>query len=166
MSFLSEEPGVDLKPIPKHSGYFATTAGEIYSEISDRILKGSVDHYGYRNVNLKGSRPRRVHRLVAYAFYGIQDGVVRHLDGDKLNNKPENLAWGTQRENILDKKRHGTWQAGDNAAHRILNSGKVRKIRNLHASGNYTLSELGNMFNVTKYCIWRIVHRKTWKNVS
>lgn len=34
--------------------------------------------------------------------------IIRHLDGDKLNNRIENLAWGTHRENKADAIRHGT----------------------------------------------------------
>ena len=33
--------------------------------------------------------------------------VVRHLDGDKENNRAENLAWGTDSENMIDQVRHG-----------------------------------------------------------
>lgn len=45
----------------------------------------------------------RVHRLVAEAFHGPSDlPHVRHLDSDKLNNTPSNLAWGTAAENIHD----------------------------------------------------------------
>lgn len=32
----------------------------------------------------------------------------RHLDGDSLNNRRENLVWGTHGENMLDKIAHGT----------------------------------------------------------
>lgn len=57
-----------------------------------------------------GSRQRGyyVHRLVAGAFVEGSGPVVRHLDGDPTNNIPSNLAWGTQRENILDAVRMGT----------------------------------------------------------
>jgi len=45
----------------------------------------------------------KVHRLVCEAFHGpAPDGrsVVIHLDEDATNNRPENLKWGTQRENL------------------------------------------------------------------
>jgi len=44
----------------------------------------------------------KVHRLVCEAFNGppFEGAVCMHLDSDYKNNKPENLAWGTQKENL------------------------------------------------------------------
>jgi hypothetical protein len=45
----------------------------------------------------------KVHRAVCEAFHGAApfDGaVVIHLDESALNNRPENLKWGTQKENL------------------------------------------------------------------
>jgi HNH endonuclease/NUMOD4 motif len=77
-----------------------------------RILAGS-DFQGYRTVSL-GSRadsvPHRVHRLVLGAFVGpCPEGMeCRHLNGDRADNRLENLAWGTPHENGMDRLRHGT----------------------------------------------------------
>ena len=45
----------------------------------------------------------KVHRLVCEAFHGPQpfDGaVVMHIDDDPANNRPGNLKWATQKENL------------------------------------------------------------------
>lgn len=50
-----------------------------------------------------GQRPRKVHQLVCEAFHGSRpspNAVVIHTDEDSLNNRPENLRWGTQKENL------------------------------------------------------------------
>ena len=57
------------------------------------------EFYGfvYRGKNYK------VHRLVCEAFHGpAPDGmpVVLHLNEDALDNRPKNLRWGTQKENL------------------------------------------------------------------
>ena len=47
--------------------------------------------------------PRKVHQLVCEAFHGpkpFPGAVVLHLDENALNNRPENLRWGTQKENL------------------------------------------------------------------
>lgn len=57
------------------------------------------EYYGllYRGKNYK------VHRLVCEAFHGpppFKGAVVIHIDENALNNRPENLRWGTQKENL------------------------------------------------------------------
>jgi hypothetical protein len=45
----------------------------------------------------------KVHRAVCEAFNGpppFERAVVMHLDEDSFNNMPENLRWGTQKENL------------------------------------------------------------------
>ena len=56
-------------------------------------------HYGvlYRGKNYK------IHRLICEAFHGSPPkgkNVVLHMDENVLNNRPENLKWGTQKENL------------------------------------------------------------------
>lgn len=45
----------------------------------------------------------KVHQAVCEAFHGAKPfprAVVMHLDESGLNNRPENLRWGTQKENL------------------------------------------------------------------
>jgi hypothetical protein len=53
----------------------------------------------------------RVHRFICEAFHGLAKGPgieVRHLNGNKLDNRAENLCWGTRSENNKDRINHGT----------------------------------------------------------
>jgi hypothetical protein len=76
-------------------------------------LRGTVHKKtGYRRVRLRHG-PERVrmvelHALVLEAFVGPRPAGMecRHLDGDKMNNRAKNLAWGTRSENLLDRTRH------------------------------------------------------------
>lgn len=48
-------------------------------------------------------KPRKVHQLVCEAFHGpkpFPSAVVIHIDEDAHNNNPDNLKWGTQKENL------------------------------------------------------------------
>jgi hypothetical protein len=45
----------------------------------------------------------KIARLVAEAFHGpppFGDAVAMHLDENAANNRPENIRWGTQKENL------------------------------------------------------------------
>ncbi len=55
-----------------------------------------------RIINYRG-KSFKVHQLVCLAFHGpkpFPNAVVIHIDEDGLNNKPDNLRWGTQKENL------------------------------------------------------------------
>jgi hypothetical protein len=137
------------KPIPGYEGFYeASSAGRIRS-IERRVpIKGRTtrlypakvlslgvrrDH-GYYQVSLcKENTSVRcyVHRLVCLTFHG--EGApgmeVAHNDGNRLNNRDENLRWATTRDNIHDKKLHGTWRPGDRSPVALLTWDQVDAIR-------------------------------------
>lgn len=86
-----------------------------------RPIKGTL-HKGYLVVGLSAMVDGRavmkyvgVHQAVARAFHGNPNGlVVDHIDGDKLNNKPENLEYVTRSESVKRSYKNGllTNQAG------------------------------------------------------
>lgn len=69
-------------------------------EISQRI-----DRAGYNTVRLSKNgenATKYIHRLIAYAFIPPVEGklFVNHVNGDKLDNRIENLEWVTFAENM------------------------------------------------------------------
>lgn len=68
---------------------------------------------GYAKVRLWVNGRRltcSVHRLVCAAFHGKPAAGLDacHNDGDRLNNRADNLRWGSRSENNLDAVAHGT----------------------------------------------------------
>ena len=100
------------REIPEYPGYMASSQGRIRG-LKGGVLKPHEQPNGYLRLMAKKSDGRRgayVHRLVCAAFKGPppeSTSVVRHLNHGRSDNRPENLAWGTQSENIQDSKRDG-----------------------------------------------------------
>ncbi len=95
----------------------------------------------------------------------------RHLDGDRSNNAPSNLRWGTRRENALDRKRHGTHNTklppnkGETNPMAKFTADDIRLIRRLAGEG-MTRSELAVRFQTSSLYIGEIVNRKRWKDIA
>lgn len=56
-----------------------------------------------RFITRQGGKTYKVARLVCEAFHGpapADQPVCMHLDENAANNRPDNLAWGTQKENM------------------------------------------------------------------
>lgn len=66
------------------------------------VLAPAPDGDGYPRVgHLR--RKIRVATLVALAWHGVPE--VRHMNDDRSDSRPGNLAWGSRRDNERDKKR-------------------------------------------------------------
>lgn len=79
-------------------------------KVSSRVLKPALSKSGYLLVTFSVDNTKsnqNVHRLVARAFIENQANKpqVNHKDGNKLNNKVENLEWATASENGLHSYR-------------------------------------------------------------
>jgi len=84
------------------------------SHPSGKILKTNLDSNGYPKISLSKNGAKKdalVHRLVAEAYLPRVDGktCVNHIDGNKANNRLDNLEWCTYSENIKHAIRTGLY---------------------------------------------------------
>lgn len=92
------------------------------AKIKGRILSHGTDRYGYHIVVLCNGKKetKTVHRIVAMAFienaYNLPE--IDHKDGNRGNNKVENLRWVTRKENA------------NNPISKLRYSQTAKKIRN------------------------------------
>jgi hypothetical protein len=165
------------RPIPGWEGlYEASSLGRVRSLPRDRNgrtyggrLLTAVLNPRYYAVRLRDSgtgrsRSESVHALVAAAFLGPRPKgmVVRHGPGGCLDNSIANLSYGTQQENIYDKRRDGTWLIGDTAARRILHSSEVAEIY----QSSETSPALAARYGVSETTIRKIWAGKNWRSVT
>jgi hypothetical protein len=64
---------------------------------------GYVENHGYRRVKIEGIR-YLVHRLVWLFFHGVMpENMIDHIDGNRDNNRVENLREVTNAENLQNQ---------------------------------------------------------------
>ena len=94
----------EWKPVVGYeSQYLISSDGKVWSIRSNKILKPNTDRYGYFYQVFSIGNVRKTvknHRLVAEAFIPNPDNkpTVDHRNGNKKDNRVENLTWATNKE--------------------------------------------------------------------
>ena len=132
--------------IKNYDDYQVSNLGRVcsYKNNKKEMLNGYVQNTGYLTVSLENKK-YSVHRLVAETFIHKVKGknVVNHIDGNKLNNKIENLEWCTCKENIQHAFKTGLM---DNAIKQMkIKKIRAKKINQYDLDGNYINTYLGSV---------------------
>lgn len=169
----------EWRPVRGYEGkYEVSNRGNV-----KRICKGrgskpgriihQCDHVaGYKIVSLwKDNRGKSylVHRVVAAAFSGeIPDGFeINHIDGNKTNNRSDNLEIITRHENIRHAMNVGLIDnIGSKNPVAKLTKSDVRLIKRLYSPYKNGYKKLGKLFNVTPFAIRNIIKGYSWNHVS
>ena len=122
----------------------------------------------YYNVSLASDGKickKLIHRLVAEHFLDDWNAAkeVNHKDGNKHNNRSDNLEMCTRQENVMHSMVHKLRDDyGENSVNAKLTNEQADHIRRLHRSG-VMQNELAEQFKVCKQTICDIVHYKKYK---
>jgi len=122
----------------------------------------------YFGVNLLGS-VKRVHRLVAQSFIDNPNNkpFINHKDGNKSNNKIENLEWCTAKENTQHAYETGLLNnKGEHCITSKLTKNDVVKIRKIYKDGGVTQKQIAKIWGVSRSQIGFIVTKKRWKHLK
>lgn len=98
---IANERGCIAKAVDGYQEYTAISDGSIFSTRMSRCLIPTTNRDGYKRVKLRG-KTTSVHRIIATAFIDNPEGKpwVNHKNGDKTDNRVENLEWSTISENV------------------------------------------------------------------
>jgi hypothetical protein len=111
---------------------------------------------------------KSVHRIVLMSFHpcdNMKKLTVNHKDGNKLNNRLDNLEWCTILENNQHARRTGLCnQDGEKSSRSKITNIQAKEIRQMRKTGK-TLNEIGKIFGLCKSSTSYIVNYKTFKNV-
>lgn len=148
--------------------YWVSNQGRLYDGLAKRE-KGKPDKRGYIHVTLYDGKARQsksfgIHRLVALAFLGTPPlgYVANHKNGDKSDNRLENLEFISHSDNTKHSYDTGlNWAVGSNHSNAHLCECDVRAIRTRYSNGE-RVAKLAREFGVSYHCIRAIVFRKTW----
>jgi hypothetical protein len=130
---------IPRKPVTNDNGYSVVT-------IRTGVKRGAV---------------RRIHNLVAEAFIGpkLPGMDVNHIDGDKTNNRVENLEYLTRSENLLHSWRIGTStytpfrEKGERHRSAKVSDNDVLEILKAYAAGE-TRKSIAARYGISYYTVW------------
>jgi hypothetical protein len=134
----------------------------IRSRRKERILKGRINKGGYHDLHLKRDGVLKVYAtvqsLVALTFIGPRPpGMhVCHNNGDKADNRLENLRYDTPSANVQEAiVSHKTWGVGTTSVHWRSDVDEDALLR-LRAKG-WTYAELAAQFGIGEATVGRII---------
>lgn len=148
-----------------------------------QVLKKIKDKQGYLVISMHNNstpKSRRIHRLVAEAFIPnpLNKRTINHIDGNKTNNRIDNLEWATQSENTLHAYKNRLKNPsspnvnknlqGERHGMSKLKESDVLFIRmNCKKNGGLlTDFELATKFDVNRSVINSVINRRTWKHIK
>ncbi len=148
-------------------GYLVSADGQVRGP-SGKVLKTKLTK-GYPSFTHRSRSLAYVHTLVCEAFHGLRptpSHQVAHGNGDRQDNRAENLRWATPAENSADARRHGTSPLrpggpGEANGHARLTWAIVDAIR-AEAAGGAKQRDLAAKHGIGKSQIHNIVARKQW----
>jgi hypothetical protein len=92
--------------------------------------------------------------------------TVNHLNGVKLDNRVENLAWATHSEQMYHCHETGLTKPplGSQKCNALLNDDKVRAIRVLRKE-NHPVKSIAAKYGVSERAVRHVLLGTSWKHV-
>lgn len=167
----------EFKPIPGFDSYGVSRAGVVKNLSTDRTLKPSVSSKGYlrialwKNGHARGRRQIGAFVLLAWVGPKPPGHHAAHLNGNPKDNRLENLAWVTPKENARHRDLHGTTARGARIHGVKLTQKQVEVIREIYrpqpaGSREGNVASIAEAFGVSERTVQEIAKGKSWMHVA
>lgn len=164
---------MDLKGnIPKLPGYYISRDGVLINLKTGNTIKWHFHHQYYRaRIRHKNVK---LHRLLAEVYIPNPHNypLVRHLNSNRKDNRIENLAWGTSKDNREDDIRNGIhdirgrnnpgWNKYGSKNYNAKLSSEDRIVIKFLATQGFSKKEIWSLFSdrVCEATISRVINSK------
>lgn len=153
---LSKKNLAILEAVKK--GYSVNKEGQAFSSLGQITLNYDKNGYARFSIRYNGDVVKiSVHRLQCYQKYGskiFEKGIVcRHLDSNPSNNNWDNLAIGTQSENMMDMPKEQRILNASNPKHNhmeIIKDYYENKLSYAKIMKKYGIKSKGTISNICK----------------
>lgn len=160
----------DIEGFPK---YQISNLGRVRSlkfrEPRSILIQSGENGYFYVCFYSRGKpKVKDLHRIVAIHFVSNPHSKkqVNHINGNKLDNRAENLEWVTPSENQQHSIRIGLRNdRGEESINSKLTKEQVLDMRKIYQEENITYLELSKRFGVHKDYVGLIINKKRWAHI-
>lgn len=151
--------------------YQISNLGRVRRRDSGKILTPLTLTRGYKGVRLyyekKRATTKKIHRLVAYYFIPnpLELPQVNHKDGNKSNNRVDNLEWCSNEYNMNHAIVSKLIQQGEHRFNSKCTEESLKLLQSLIDCG-FTIKQLSIVYGVCKQVMKQIVRNKTYRNLN
>lgn len=154
---------------PRIKKILCSSSGKIINRHTLKEYKGCKNADGYlrTTINEEGITFRVIfHRAIAESHIGISSLTVNHINGNKTDNRVDNLEYLTRADNVRHACKTGL---RNNRSFNVHNSSldifKALTLATFHNAG-YGQDLLAEIMRMKRSTIGGIVKGKTYKNIS
>lgn len=158
----------NVTSIPLFPDYYIDDVGNVYSTKRGtmRIMHPHTRDSGHLVLHLRRNyefHTKHIHQLMLDTFVGpCPRGMeCRHLDGNPLNNRIDNLVWGTRSENVQDMIGHGTHYT---EPRKVSDSG-IRFMHYMKRTKLFRQDEIADYFGISDSLTSMILNRQRHNHV-
>lgn len=135
------------------------------AKLKGKLLSQHKQNSGYLMVHLGFGYQKLTHRLVAEAWLGTPPGGtdVNHIDGNKTNNRADNLEYVTRKQNMKHARDTGLWDNRGEKNGRAINSESAIRAACMAVARGMPIKDAAIMAGVTYAGLRNAVRGRKWK---